>query len=173
MKRKRLDRRHWIGLRSVAYDERRLDIPCFNGICGFLKVISVDKPTYWGNGRIRVIDAGMSWLQFCADGSNALVTAMCNESGGFNHWYIDMIDGLESDNNVVLFNDLYLDLQVTADGKQLICDRDELDEALENGDIDEAAHRRAIVSLEHMLAETSDFEAFKQKCSDIYRAMTK
>lgn len=167
MKRKRFDRRGWTWIGETRYTQTRVETPDFHGTLALVEFITVEKPTFWGD--LRVIDAGLCWLEYAEDGCDCFVSAMCDGKGGIYHWYIDIIDGLHTEpDGVGLFDDLYLDLEVYSDGSVRILDRDELDEALEDGDITEEQHKKALAALERTLGETSDFDAFTAKCKNLY-----
>ena len=71
--------------------------------------------------------------------------------------YIDMIDnqGIDED-GVPFFYDCYLDLVVYPDGYVKVDDRDELDEALENADINKEQYNRALDTADKLVKELLD-----------------
>ena len=73
------------------------------------------------------------------------ITVMMDEGFNVKVSYVDMIDsqGIDDD-GVPFFYDCYLDLVVYPDGYVKVDDRDELDEALQNGDISKEQYDRAL-----------------------------
>lgn len=84
-------------------------------------------------------------------------------------WYIDMIaeQGIDAD-GIPYFYDLYLDLVIYPDGTVLVDDRDELEEALKEGDISEKQYRLALDTADYlqegMLRDIAEFKAFTKRC---------
>lgn len=168
MKRKSLNRSGWIGIEESRYVEHMLKSASFEGMAAIFYVDHVSKPTRWGD--IAVLDDGYRWLEYIEKGRDCAVSAMLDRDGSPVHWYIDVIAGSNFEYGETWVDDLYLDLQLFADGRQMICDRDELDQALAEGDIDDALHRRALDEMDRLLAETGDFAAFKAKTLSLYKA---
>ena len=100
----------------------------------------------YGDGKIiPVIFEGGYWLQYCKDGENYFYTAIFDESGTFRQVYIDITAGnVCTAPDVAYFDDLFLDIVYTPDGKIYIFDRDELDEALSDKTIDERTYERVL-----------------------------
>ena len=73
------------------------------------------------------------------------ITAQLQADDTVSLWYIDMIAERGVDERgIPWFDDLYLDLIVHPDGTMIVDDREELDEALRQGDITRAQHQQAL-----------------------------
>lgn len=160
MKRKRLDRRGWVGLKSNRYKQAVID----DCILGLLNFDEVTTSTHWGN--LKVIDVGMKWLHILPLNENYVITAMISEDNKIAHWYIDIIGSYGySPDGVVYFDDLYLDFTACPDGRFFIHDMDELDEALQQNEIDMTLYTAALKAKESL--ETcllNDIDKFNTWC---------
>lgn len=174
MKRKRLDRDSWWSfnkVRSPHYHQLRVDTDVFHGLICVLELIDGEYE-YWEfpvAGRVPIIGKGMLWLQLIPDNASHLITAMilptAKTIGGKEYahsvsvWYVDVIEGFEYDSDgVAVYIDKYLDVVFTPQGDVKIDDRDELDEALQTGDITEEQYHSAFAECDRIL---------EQYCTDI------
>jgi predicted RNA-binding protein associated with RNAse of E/G family len=75
-------------------------------------------------------------MQHFPRGEHFVVTTMFDDKGQVVQWYIDIckIQGL-TDQQVPWFDDLFLDIVVLPTGEKLLLDEDELEEALDEGQI--------------------------------------
>ncbi len=147
MKRKRLDRDLGWGFQGFPYYQFRLDCSDFRGLVSMIDILS-GEPHFWDfekAGKAPVSGAGMKWLQLVPDGKSRLITAMYKPDGRLSVCYIDVIERLEFDSDgVAAYVDKYLDVVFTPEGDSGILDRDELNDALSNGDITEKQHSEAV-----------------------------
>ena len=152
-------------------------MPKFAGYVSLMRIRRVSEPQYWWlQGRkLLVADAGISWLCMMPDRGNYCITAMLDKTDRVILWYIDMIaaQGVCAD-GVPWFDDLYLDLVVKPDGYIYEDDRDELDAALELGDITLAQHRLALDTAKMLksglLQDLSAFKELTRCCLDFVLA---
>ena len=145
MKRKSLAYDAWTCILSRTLHVRQVTEP-FRGHVSLLRIHEVTEPQVWRwQGKpLTVCDKGMAWLSILPEQGGLCITAQLNADQSVALWYIDMIAGQGIDvQGVPWFDDLYLDLIVHPDGAMFVDDRDELDEALREGDITEAQHRQA------------------------------
>jgi uncharacterized protein len=138
MKRKFADRSDWQRILEKKYRLVRCDLESFHGWIAEFKMLRVREPfcvSSWGTS-ICVADAGFVWLHYLRDAANHVITAMYDSSGAIVQWYIDIVleHGLD-DRGVPYFDDLYLDVVVSPDGRFEIKDADELEDALKSGAI--------------------------------------
>ena len=189
MKHKRLDRASPQGWKFEGhpYYQMRVDIDGFHGLVCFIKLIS-GKYYYWRNfdkaGKTAVCGKGMTWLQLIPDGKSHVMTAKylpenkivkilnrifksTEKNQPINKvslWYVDIIDGIEYDTDgVAVFIDKYLDVIFTPQGDMGIDDRDELDEALQSGDISQGQYDSALRECDMVIAEfCADDETIKK-----------
>jgi uncharacterized protein len=146
MKRKRLDRDLWTSIISKRYVQRSLATDNYQGIVALLYLDKVDPPSIWdyASKPVVICETGMKWLQFIPAEENYVLTAMINQENTINTWYIDVIAGTGfSDDGVVYFDDLYLDLIVRPDGDNKVDDLDELEVALVSQDINQELYTLA------------------------------
>ena len=118
---------------------------------------------------MAIIGKGMTWLQLIPDGKKHVITAMYLPDNTISIWYVDVIENIEYDpDGVAVFIDKYLDVIFTAQGDVKIDDRDELDEALQCGDISKAQYDSALRECELIIAELcSDIAKTEALCSKI------
>lgn len=146
MKRKSLSYDAWTCILSRGLSVRRVTEP-FAGHVSLLRIHEVTEPQVWAwrGEPLVVCDKGMAWLSMMPGRGGLCITAQLNRDGTVALWYIDMIaDQGVDEQGVPWFDDLYLDLIVHPDGTVVVDDRDELDEALRQGDITEEQHRQAL-----------------------------
>lgn len=146
MKRKSLSYASWTCILSKDLTVRRVTEP-FEGHVALLRIHEVTEPQVWSwrGEPLTVCDRGMAWLSMLPARGGLCVTAQLNKDQSVALWYIDMIAGQGIDEQgVPWFDDLYLDLIVHPDGSIHVDDRDELDEALRQGEITQAQHQQAL-----------------------------
>lgn len=159
MKRKRLDRNIWTSIISKRYFQQYVKEDDFEGIVSLLYIDEVSKPSIWEdpNNKITVCANGMKWLQILPTNDNYLITAMINNQNEIEVWYIDIIVGYGYDtDNVIFFDDLYLDLIISPNGDLKIDDMDELEEALKQNDITMDLYSLAISTKDKLQKEILD-----------------
>ena len=122
---------------------------------------------------VLIADAGYSWFQAAVPGARWWLTAMFDECDRLIQIYFDITGGSRFDDpENPTFEDMYLDIVVSADGSIEVVDRDELDEALQSGAITVLQHREAIEAcekLEKFLRENST--AVLDWCSAMQRKL--
>ena len=97
-------------------------------------------------GDVLIADKDFRWLQIALKGQCFWITAMYDSNEQLINLYFDITNGNCFDNpDNPCFEDMYLDI-VAANNVLMILDQDELDEALENGDInrDEYDHAEKV-----------------------------
>lgn len=117
-----------------TFYQMRLDTEQHHGYVGILEIGSVSEPQYWNinNTSVKVCDQGFTWTVFLPDNEKICITAM-NDNNGFNVLcYIDVIEAICIDGNQVIeYDDLFLDYIVLADGTVIEEDKEELQEAFD------------------------------------------
>ena len=171
MKRKRLDRDAW-GFQYYPYYQMRLDCPEFHGLVCLIRLTDGEK-NFWEMpkaGKIQVTGGGMTWLQLIPDGEKRVITVMYFPDGSRGEeredypgaadaryqpsvWYVDVIEssGFDED-GVAVFVDKYVDVIFTPEGDVKVDDMDELEAALESGDVSEEQYRAALDERDRILA---------------------
>ena len=149
-----MNRDGW-GFQGFPYYQMRLEMPEFRGMVCLIELRSGER-CYWHMpraGKVAVCGAGMKWLQLIPDGANHVLTAKMTATGRVNVWYADVVAGVDPDpDGVMTFTDLYLDVIFSPEGDVKIDDRDELDAALQSGEVTESQHAMALTEGERVMA---------------------
>lgn len=172
MKHKRLNRDGW-GFQYYPYYQMRIDEEFFHGIACLIRLTD-GEPNYWETplaGRIQVTGTGMTWLELIPDNTNRVITVKYFPDGTHDNerksypkpysadyqpsiWYVDIIDGIEyDDHGIAIYIDKYLDVIFTPEGDIKVDDRDELEQAYESGELDEAQYKSALKEGDAILKE--------------------
>lgn len=148
----------------------------FSGYVGILDIIEVSEPQIWKyNGEdLIVCDNNYKWLTIMPKNDYYCITAMMNDKCEIQVCYIDMLAEQDYDQDgVPYFYDLYLDLVVYPDGTIIEDDMDELQSALENGDITrqqfDLARNTCDKLKRGLLSDNIAFEAYIQKIFDMVK----
>mgnify|MGYP002427412289 CR=1 FL=1 len=145
----RLTYDEWKCIISKSRIGKQVNMPKIKGYLGLLTINSVSEKQVWKYNKKDVIvcDNGYHWLTILPDNEFYCITVMMDDSYKIKVCYIDMIDtqGYDDD-KVPYFYDLYLDLVVYPNGDIVIDDMDELQKALEMGEITSLQYNRAITT---------------------------
>lgn len=181
MKRKRLDRDLKWGFQYFPYYQMRLDCEIYHGLVSLI-TLTDGKYIYWDfpkAGRAAVCGEGMAWLQLIPDGCKRLITAMCipeKKTVKDNIYpysvsviYVDVTEGYEYDpDGTAVYIDKYLDVIITPQGDISIDDRDELEEALKNGELTRKQYDDALAECDSIIEQLgTDIERTEKWCCDI------
>ena len=153
---------------------KTIDTTDFTGYVGILNILEVSEPQIWKyNGEdLTVCNNNYEWLTIMPQNDYYCITVMMNEKQEVQVCYIDMIaeQGYDED-GVPFFYDLYLDLVVYPDGTIIEDDMDELQDALENGDITQQQFELALATKDKLkngiLSDCITFKEYIQKMYDI------
>ncbi len=174
MKKSRLSYDEWKCIVSKEMYGKKADAEFIKGYVGLMEIKEVSEKQIWKfNGvEITVCDKGMKWLSILSQDDFYCITAMMNEKNDILVWYIDMIaeQGIDLD-GVPYFKDLYLDLIVYPDGRIIVDDMDELEEALIKKDITQEQFELAINTSDELrnglLKNINAFTEYTLKCYGI------
>ena len=141
---------------------------------GYASLIRIDKvsrrleiPT--DGGMLCIGDDGYRWLTFLPDNSHWCMTAIYNQAYEIVEWYFDMTkeNGVDAQGNPYQ-DDLFLDVVLSPDGKITVLDEDELQEALDCGDITrqeyDMAHEVCCVLIRDFLSAEHAVRDFCGRC---------
>lgn len=185
MKRKRLDRDLKWGFQYFPYYQMRLDCEIYHGLVSLI-MLEDGEYYYWDfpkAGRTAVCGKGMVWLQLVPNDCKRLITAMFLPQKkvvkgklypySVSAIYVDVAERLEYDSDgVAAYIDKYLDVKLTPQGDILVDDRDELDEALKNGELTEEQYHDALTECDLIIAQMGiDIEKTEKWCCDILSTM--
>lgn len=129
--------------RRFAYNENdnykliKVDESFFDGYACFLKFQNIEKPLMVDNGinKICIKDNNYKWIEAYPTNGKYVVTIMYDDKGNLIEWYFDICKKIGIENGIPYEDDLYLDMVITPDGKEIIIDEDELLNARKTGDI--------------------------------------
>ena len=131
--------------RRFAYNENdnfkliKVEEPFFNGYACFLKLQNIENPLIVNNGidEVCIRDNNYEWIEVYPTNGRYAITIMYDDKGNLIEWYFDISKNIGMENGIPYEDDLYLDMIITPDGKEIVVDEDELIGAKENGDITE------------------------------------
>lgn len=163
MKRKFLDGRNWTWLEKYTYEIQHIE-DLFEGYISFIKIETVKEKLvvdYDDRPNVCLCDEGYKGLIFLPDHEKWCASAVFDREGNFVEIYFDMIksSGMNEE-GIPYFEDLYLDVVMTADRKLRILDEGELEEALEIGDITKEDYDMAYATSKKVIDEIISNEAF-------------
>lgn len=171
MKRSRLSYDEWKCILSKKQKIKLFNNQIMDGFISLIDIEEVSAPQVWKfNGEdIIVCQSGYKWLSILPSKENYCITAMMNKNKEVLLWYIDMIatKGVGKD-GIPYFDDLYLDLVAYPDGTVLEDDRNELEDALNQGDItmelSELANSTCQKLKAGILSDTEYFRKYTYEC---------
>lgn len=134
VKRYRIDYNHWKCIKEKSFFQARLDKEQYRGYVGILEIGKVSKPQYWNinNNSVKVCDQGYTWIVFLPDDEKICITAIKDDNGLNVLCYIDVIESIQiEENQVIEYDDMFLDYIVIADGTVIEEDKEELQEAFD------------------------------------------
>ena len=113
-----------------------IDDGVYKGYLGQIHIIKANQPQKdLGEDFIERANSGSKWLEFYPENSNVAMTVAYDNENRILNWYFDVINRVGIENDNPYFEDLYLDVTITPQNKIELLDEDELEEALETGDI--------------------------------------
>ena len=148
--------------------------PCsFQGMKGVVSLLQIKEVTeplivQGEDGGILIADKGYSWLQVAFKEQFFWATVMYDDKGNFMQGYFDITAGNDfEDVENPTFRDMYLDLVLLDDGRILVLDEDELEEAFKKSEITKEQYRKTVEEgekLHRFLVENQ--KEFVKFCSD-------
>ena len=145
---------------------------CLIQLLGGVAHVNQGAYQYWERpkaGKVAICGKGMTWLQIIPDGKSHVLTAKYLPDQSVSIWYADIIENMEYDpDGVAVFIDKYLDVIFTPQGDVRVDDRDELDEALQTGDITKEQFDSALKEGQYILnAYCTDIAKTEAACNKI------
>ena len=119
------------------YVQKRIDNTYMTGYACFIKMKNISKPLVVDNGveKICIKDENYEWIEVYPDGANYALTIMFDDHQNLIEWYFDISKKIGIENGIPYEDDLYLDMIITSQGRKLILDEDELNDAFRRGEI--------------------------------------
>lgn len=143
----------------------RIDEDDFKGYVSQIHIIEANQPK---KDEIERADSGFRWLQFHADDAEVAMTAFYDKNNNIVQWYFDVVNKMKFENGLPCFEDLYLDIVLSLDGKTELLDEDELEDALNVGDITEEQFKKAYRVSEELIEKIEANQEKIKKFSDKY-----
>lgn len=141
---KDMKRTNWPRILRKDYIARNFEIDGRQGqmSLSILRELTAPLTVHYGVGDVLIADVDYSWLQAAVKDEFVWLTAMYDSSGKLVDMYFDITNGnCFDDPENPCFADMYLDIAVLGDAIEIL-DRDELEEALEKGDISRQEYDR-------------------------------
>ena len=130
-------KRRYAKVEEGEYIQKRIDEGYFKGYVCNIKFKDVKNPIIIKN-EIRefcIKENGYEWFEVYPDNANYAITIMFDDNKNLIEWYFDIAKKVGIENDIPYEDDLYLDMIITPEGKELVLDEDELIDALNTGKI--------------------------------------
>jgi len=163
-------RSDWHRILEREYKASPCSFQNMDGVVSLLQMKKVTEPLKVKHefGEVLIADVGYSWLQVAFNDQLFWATMMYSPEGRFLQGYFDITAWNRFDDmDNPTFQDMYLDLVLTADRKILVLDEDELADALKQKEITEEEYRQTVKTgeeLHRFLQEKG--EEFLDFCSE-------
>ncbi len=122
---------------------------------------------------VKIVEKDYSWIQIAVKDARWWLTSMFDENGELLQIYFDITGGNRFDDpENPTFEDMYLDIVLRTDGKIVPLDQDELDEALQKGDITSSQYALAKSACDELYAYLIDHaQEVMNRCRKTYRTL--
>jgi predicted RNA-binding protein associated with RNAse of E/G family len=138
MERKFVDRPNWKRMLKRRFKLSYIESNDFSGYVSAIFMDKVREPLIVevAGRQLPIVDNGYIWLQHLPDNENYSITTMLDSQGNVVQWYFDITkqNGV-SEEGIPYFDDLYLDVVILPSSDIIILDEDELQAALNAGEI--------------------------------------
>ena len=150
MDRRSIDRPDWSRIVKRTMHRRPVSIDGHAGLAHILIMDEIREPLV-KNG-ITIVAKDMTWLQIALRDTRYWLTAMFDADNRLVQIYFDIAAAVHFDDpKVPTFDDMYLDLVLYPDGHYMVLDEEELDLALDAGEITEEAAETARLDLKKLI----------------------
>jgi predicted RNA-binding protein associated with RNAse of E/G family len=135
MKRKYTGYAEWARMLKAECKVTDEFVPELGGAAAYIRAIEVTEALIVSllGKEYRIMDKGVVWTLLIPKGADFALTTAYDDKGNIVQWYIDVIAGSGTEDGMVYYDDLYLDVVVLPDGGNILLDADELEEALAGG----------------------------------------
>ena len=145
-----MKRREWTQILRRQTVIEAVEAPDFRGHAGLMRILEVSRPFV---RRVTLADAGYTWLQLAPRAGHWWLTAMYDPQGRLVQYYFDITwRNFLAPDGEPMFEDLYLDVVMQADGALLLLDRDELEAAFAAEEITSEQRTLALDELDALCA---------------------
>jgi predicted RNA-binding protein associated with RNAse of E/G family len=138
MERKLVNRPNWKRIMGKRFKLSYVENSDFTGYVTALYLDKVREPLIVeaAGRQLRLVDNGYIWLQHLPNNENYALTTMYDSQGNVVQWYFDITkQNSVNAEGIPYFDDLYLDVVVLPSSEVIILDEDELQGAVNVGDI--------------------------------------
>lgn len=152
LKRKRGNREGWPRIQQQKFVQQYINNQDFKGYITLLYFEKVKQPLIakYTPTPITLVQNGSYMLQHFPENEHFSLTTFISPKHEIIQWYIDIIDSIGIENEVVYMDDLFLDLIVLPDKTVIEKDIDEINEALEGKVITEDQYNIAWKSFKEL-----------------------
>lgn len=163
---KYIDKRHWRRIIDREYTEVKVNNNKFKGIIGLVTMNKVREPLEVSvvGQNIIVADDNYQWLQILPEKKRYSITVMLDDKGNPLEYYFDInIKNVTQKGNARTI-DLCLDVLVLPNGEYELVDQDDLERALESGQITRKQYHEAyVIAHQLMIKIDADFQSMQDK----------
>ena len=173
LKQKHLDRREWYSDTERDFVSVYHQDDFFTGAIGLLTFTGLEKPETVSSirGEMCIADNGYQWLELVPENGHWALTAMFHDDALFEQYVDITLENVVSGDGNAVFTDLLLDVVVLKDGKPVLLDEDELEEALAGGVVSQEQYDLARCTADQIVNfYTADPERIRLKLYE-YRSM--
>jgi predicted RNA-binding protein associated with RNAse of E/G family len=180
-----IERRKYLGLRSgfnnfiKTFSSKivRIDDGDYKGYISYLKIIEVNRPRMVGENskQVCIADNGYSDISYLPDNENWQLCAIYDNNDMIIEWYFDITRKNSIDEEGKPYcDDLYLDIVLMPDGKIIILDEDELQNAFDNNKLSKKDFDKAYQTKEKLLKNGIVSVSFMEKfCTKLLNYINK
>jgi predicted RNA-binding protein associated with RNAse of E/G family len=178
-----VERRKYLGrydkdyIKSIKSKVIRSDKVGMIGYVAHIQIIEVHYPGIVGDKgfEVCIADNGYSELSFLPDNENWYLTAIYDARSEIIEWYFDITRKNAIDEEGKPYcDDLYLDAALLPDGQILIFDEDQMQEALDNGNITQEESEMAYDVLKKLKEDgILDVSFMENLCNELYMLLEK
>ena len=131
---------------------KRIENKYLNGYITYILFDNIEKPFIVNDSTkdICIRDNNYKWYGVYPDNGKYAITIMFNDKDNLIQYYFDISKEVGVENGMPYEDDLYLDLVITSDNKELVLDEDELLTAKEEGLITEEDVEEAYETLKFL-----------------------
>lgn len=146
MKRKFVDKSHWIRLKEYKDKTLKINNELFNGyIYGlFAKQVNKKFIATYKNEDTLILNDNYIWIQIVPLDKHYTAIVVFNDKKEIVQWYINItnMNGIDLDNKI-FYDDIYLDIIIDVKGKVILQNEDKLNEALNSNLITSEQYKSA------------------------------
>ncbi len=153
-----ITRKGWARIEASAFAWRKLEGGQMEGVAGLLHLEKVKSPLVvtCAGQELTIVDNGYYWLQIGPQGENWWLTVMLSPKGEIIQYYFDITRSNVICGKKSYFEDLMLDVAALPDGRNVLLDMDELQQALEEHAIGRSEYALACRKAEEIMEGMPD-----------------